>query len=140
MRPVTLEDVDIFFEHQSDPQATAMADFPSREREPHRQHWITKILANPGGLARTVMYGQEVAGNLVSWTQDGHREIGYWIGREYWGRGIASRALVLFLEDINERPLWAYVAKGNAASSRVLEKCGFKTTGEKDALLVLKLE
>ena len=42
--------------------------------------------------------------------------VGYWIGREYWGKGVASRALALFLMEVDERPLHAYVATHNAGS------------------------
>jgi len=58
------------------------------------------------------------------------REVGYWIGREFWGKGIATRALSQFLEIEKTRPLCAYVAKHNVGSRRVLEKCGFILTGE----------
>jgi RimJ/RimL family protein N-acetyltransferase len=54
--------------------------------------------------------------------------VGYWIGKEYWGRGIATAALQEFLTHLKMRPLHAYVAKHNKASIRVLEKCGFKVS------------
>ena len=53
------------------------------------------------------------------------REGGYWIDREYWGKGIATKALSRFLCQVTERPLCALVARHNTASIRVLEKCGF---------------
>jgi RimJ/RimL family protein N-acetyltransferase len=57
-------------------------------------------------------------------------EVGYWIAKPYWGKGIASEALAefsktLFLNTDIVR-LYAPVFEGNAASARVLEKCGFK--------------
>jgi RimJ/RimL family protein N-acetyltransferase len=66
----------------------------------------------------------------VSFEQSGEREVGYWIGREYWGKGIATRALSEFLGHVKVRPLYAHVAKHNIASIRVLEKCGFTISGE----------
>jgi RimJ/RimL family protein N-acetyltransferase len=62
--------------------------------------------------------------------RSGQREVGYWIGSEYWGKGIATRALAAFLEHDRTRPLHARVAKHNVASVRVLEKCGFTVIGE----------
>ena len=56
--------------------------------------------------------------------------MGYWIGKEYWGKGVATQALAQFLEDVKTRPLYAHVAKHNIASRRVLEKCGFVICGE----------
>jgi RimJ/RimL family protein N-acetyltransferase len=55
--------------------------------------------------------------------------VSYWLGKEYWGKGIATEALGLFLGIIEERPLYARAAKDNAASIRVLEKCGFVISG-----------
>jgi RimJ/RimL family protein N-acetyltransferase len=67
---------------------------------------------------------------MLSWEQSGDTLVGYWIGREYWGRGVASRALALFLLEVDERPLHAHVAAHNAGSIRVLEKCGFRIVRE----------
>lgn len=133
IRPVVESDLPIFYEHQKDPISVAMADFPSREREAHMAHWA-KIMANPSGTLRTVIFNGVVAGNIVSWDGAEGREVGYWIGREFWGRGIASRALALFLEEMTIRPLFAHVVRHNVASRRVLEKCGFVVTGVAGAL------
>ena len=67
-----------------------------------------------------------VVGNAVSWTADEGRMVGYWIGKEHWGRGIASAALRLYLDVERHRPLLATVAEHNAGSRRVLEKAGFQ--------------
>jgi RimJ/RimL family protein N-acetyltransferase len=56
---------------------------------------------------------------------EGEREVGYWLGREYWGKGIATAALAAYLKVEQQRPLHAYVAAHNIGSRRVLEKCGF---------------
>ena len=57
--------------------------------------------------------------------RDGQANVGYWISREHWGKGIASRALELLLLEVATRPLYAHVATSNGASLRVLQKCGF---------------
>src|SRR5688572_690909 len=62
----------------------------------------------------------------------GEREVGDWIGREYWGRGVGTRALSQFLDDVRTRLLYARVATHNVASLRVLEKCGFTISGRYD--------
>jgi RimJ/RimL family protein N-acetyltransferase len=71
-----------------------------------------------------------VAGNLVSWMQSGRRLFGYWIGQDFWGRGIATRALAECLPQVTQRPLFAYVARHNVGSIRVLEKCDFELAGK----------
>ena len=69
-------------------------------------------------------------GHIVGWGENGKQEVGYWIGKEYWGKGIATTAMLEFLSFQKVRPLYAHVAKHNIASLRVLEKCGFTITGE----------
>lgn len=106
-----------------------MAAFPSRDRETFMSHWA-RIMADESTMVKTILFDGKVAGNIVSWEQAGEREIGYWLGKEYWGKGIATKALALFLGIVKTRPLQARVAKHNLASRRVLEKCGFEVTGE----------
>jgi RimJ/RimL family protein N-acetyltransferase len=129
LRDVTDADLSIFFEHQLDPEGSRMAAFPSRDRDAFMGHWA-KILADQTVITKTVLFEGQVAGNVVSFEREGEREVGYWIGRDHWGKGIATRALSLFLGLDETRPLYAHVAKHNVASVRVLEKCGFRITGE----------
>jgi RimJ/RimL family protein N-acetyltransferase len=129
IREVVDEDLAVFFEHQRDPEAVAMAAFPSREWDGFLAHW-DKIRADDSTLNRTVLVDGAVAGNVASWAVDGERFVGYWIGREYWGRGVATAALGLFLDQDPERPLLAHVAVHNVGSIRVLEKCGFARTDD----------
>jgi RimJ/RimL family protein N-acetyltransferase len=107
-----------------------MAAFTARDpadRDAFMAHWA-KILADGSIIKRTVVYEGRVVGNIVCFGWQGKREVGYWIGREHWGRGIATAALAEFLRVVKERPLHAAAAKDNAASIRVLEKCGFVVT------------
>jgi RimJ/RimL family protein N-acetyltransferase len=129
LRDVIETDLSIFYEQQVDPEATRMADFPTRTREAFMAHW-TKIMADPSVQIQTILFNGEVAGNIVCFEQLGEREVGYWLGKEYWGKGVATRALEEFLKTIETRPLYAHVAKHNIGSRRVLEKCGFKVAGE----------
>jgi RimJ/RimL family protein N-acetyltransferase len=125
LRDVEADDLPLFFEHQRDPIAVAMVAFDSRDRAAFDQHWA-KLLADDSLQKKTVIVDGEVAGNIGSWTAEGTREVGYWIDRAFWGRGVATEALSAFLCLEQTRPLYAGVAKHNAASIRVLQKCGFK--------------
>jgi RimJ/RimL family protein N-acetyltransferase len=129
LRDVLASDLPIFFKQQRDPIANEMAGFPARDRDAFMAHWA-KNLPNASNIHKTILYGDQVAGNIVSWEHAGEREVGYWLGREFWGKGIATRALSLFLEQVTSRPLYAHVVKHNLASIRVLEKCGFTLTDE----------
>jgi RimJ/RimL family protein N-acetyltransferase len=131
LREVNEADLPILFEHQLDPEANNMAAFTARDpsdRAAFMAHW-TKLLADDTITKRTILFEGHVAGNIVCFEWDGKPEVGYWIGREYWGQGIATRALSEFLGVVKERPLYAAAAKDNVASIRVLEKCGFAITG-----------
>jgi RimJ/RimL family protein N-acetyltransferase len=125
LRDVEPRDLPLFFEHQRDPVAVALVVFRSRERGEFDAHWA-KILANETALTKTIVADGQVAGHIASFLRDGEREIGYWIDRALWGRGIASEALSAFLRLEQRRPLSAGVAPHNIASMRVLQKCGFR--------------
>ena len=139
LRPVTESDLPIFYLHQADQDAARMAGFPSRAEAAHRAHWH-KIMADADNILRTVVVDGEVAGNMVSFMMEGVREVGYWLGREFWGRGIASAALEQFLQEVKPRQLYAHVAKTNPGSMRVLEKCKFVLQEETEKEVIYRLE
>lgn len=129
LREVTEGDLPILFEQQLDPDAIRMAVFPARDRDAFMAHWA-KILRDETVITRTILSNGDVAGHIGSFELDGERLVGYWLGKEYWGKGIATRALSEFLDHVKKRPLYARVAKSNVGSFRVLEKCGFTISGE----------
>ena len=138
LRPVEPADLPILFEHQLDPVANAMSGVPARDRDAFMAHW-ERILADETSVIRAVVADGRVAGNVLSFIHDGRREVGYWIGREHWGGGIASAALAAFLEIETRRPLYAGVVETNLGSLRVLEKCGFQRTGSEGDMISLTL-
>ncbi len=131
LRDVRDSDLPTFFAYQSDPEANRMAAFPARDREAFTAHWA-KIRRDPGNILKTILFEGEVAGNIGSWAAGDRRFVGYWVGREAWGKGIATAALEAFVAEVKERPLHAFVAKHNLGSIRVLEKCGFIPSREDD--------
>lgn len=52
-------------------------------------------------------------------------------------RGIATRALAAFLQEVTERPLFGYTAEHNLTSMRVLQKFGFVRAGETKGVLIV---
>jgi RimJ/RimL family protein N-acetyltransferase len=142
LRKVIEADLPVFHEYECDPEAAAMAAFPPRERDAFMTHWA-KTLADDSALTWTVVCDGEVAGNIGCWETDGQTLVGYWIGRKFWGRGLATRALTELVGMVDTRPLNAYVVESNVASIRVLEKCGFTRVGEhtgEDGLQELLME
>jgi len=128
LRKTIEPDISVFFVHQLDKDAANTVAFTPKDpndREAFFAKWV-KILSNDEIEKRTIVNHEgEVAGYIVCFDRDGRREVGFWLGREHWGKGLATRALNEFLAVIQRRPLFAGAAKDNLASVRVLEKCGF---------------
>jgi RimJ/RimL family protein N-acetyltransferase len=129
LREVQPDDLEIFFQHQQDPEAVHMAAFTAKDPKDwgaFMAHWA-RIQADDNVIVRTILFGDRIAGHVLSYLdQEDRPEISYWIDRPLWNRGIATQALQRFLTKVNtSRPIFARVASDNLASRRVLEKCGF---------------
>ena len=127
----TIEDLHTLFEFQRDVTAMHLAAFtPS---DPHDKAAYlakySKFLNDPTKNTQTIRVGDEIVGSVARFFIDGDAEITYWIDRKFWGRGIASTAVRIFLEDDRTRPIYGRVAFDNHGSQRVLEKCGFVKVG-----------
>jgi RimJ/RimL family protein N-acetyltransferase len=132
IRPVIDSDLDRFFEFQRDPEAIRMAAFTADnpdDRSAFDAHWA-RIRANPLVVNRTIVLDGEIVGNAATYPDGEFLEVTYWVDRAHWGRGIASRALGLLLEDTPERPLRARAVADNLGSLRVLHKAGFVVIDE----------
>ena len=128
LREVRDEDLAVLFEQWADPVAAHMAAFTASDhmdQDAFERRW-SRIRADETKIARVIVVDGDVAGSISSWGDPAEREVTYWIGRSYWGKGIATSALTAFLTVDRSRPLHARVAHDNVASRRVLEKCGFR--------------
>lgn len=135
LRDVTQDDLPIFFLQQLDKAANFMAAFTSRDpsdRKGFLKHWEV-ILSDRNVRTKTiVLTNGQITGHVARYLdrEFGKPEVTYWIGREHWGKGIATRALSEFLTNVEKlRPIYARVASDNLGSVRVLEKCEFKMVG-----------
>src|SRR3989475_1109477 len=133
LRDVAETDLPIFFEHQRDAAANYMAAFTARDpndKEAFTAHW-KRILNDDTVTMKTIVFDGHVAGSVAKFLDKefGKPEVTYWIGKEYWGMGLATKALAKFLVEIRLRPIYGRAAKDNVASIRVMEKCGFMTLG-----------
>jgi RimJ/RimL family protein N-acetyltransferase len=131
LREVRDEDLAVLFEQWADPVAARMAAFTApdhMDRDAFERRW-SRLRADEIIINRAIVVDGEVAGTIGSWGDPAEREVTYWIGRSYWGKGIATCALNAFLTVDSSRPLHARIASDNVASQRVLEKCGFRVIG-----------
>lgn len=134
LRPTIPADLPAFFAQQLEPEAVHMAAFasPLPDLEAFSARWEQR-LGNAQHPVCTILYRSEIAGYVLSYynVEDDRAEVAYWLGKEYWGRGIATWALRTFIETVHPaQTLYARAAKDNIASLRVLEKCGFTVVGE----------
>jgi RimJ/RimL family protein N-acetyltransferase len=132
IRDIHQSDLPVFFQFQLDPEANLMAAFTAKDpidKDAFEVKW-TKMLQDKGIIIKTILYKGKVSGSILKHDWFGDQEISYWIGKEFWGRGIATQAVKLFLSDVDIRPLFARVVNDNIASIRVLERNGFVAFGQ----------
>jgi [ribosomal protein S5]-alanine N-acetyltransferase len=132
LRESSESDLEIFFENQLDEQAIYMAAFTPKDptdKEGYITKW-KKLLTDDSVNMQTILYNNQIAGSVVKFVTEGEAEITYWLGREFWGKSIATNALKQFLTIEKTRPIFGRVAFDNVVSQKVLEKCSFKKIGE----------
>lgn len=132
LRRITPADLPALYEIQTDPESNEMAGTKPRSREAFFAVWeshFTNSAINPRVIEITRTAGPEIAGSISRFPADGLDSVGYWIARQHWGKGIASRALAAFLLEEPRRPLHATAARSNAPSQHILTKCGFRLVG-----------
>lgn len=132
LREMTDDDLPILFAFEQEPEANWMAAFTAKDPADYAAflaHWA-KVRADPGITLRIILADGRPVGSVVCHAWFGDPEISYWLGREFWGQGVATRALELLLKIVTTRPIYARVVKDNHGSIRVLEKCGFTRHAE----------
>ncbi|MFD3476467.1 GNAT family N-acetyltransferase [Streptomyces sp. NPDC058695] len=131
LRAVEESDVRVFFRHMNDPEAARVAAFVSprgSDWDHFEAHW--KRIRSSSDVVRAVVADGELVGSAAVYGEPGDLQVTYWIDRAHWGRGLATAALRALLAEVPERPLHARAATDNIGSLRVLEKCGFRVTGQ----------
>jgi RimJ/RimL family protein N-acetyltransferase len=135
LRDVLDEDLNIFFQHLSDPVANKMAAFTAKDpsdRKAFDEKW-KRIRSSKETVIKTILFDEKVAGHIAKFLMLGKPEISYWIGKELWGKGIVTRACRMLLNELEQRPLYARAASDNVGSIKVLDKCGFGKIGTERA-------
>ena len=109
-----------------------MAAFVGKDRHDRAAfdaHW-KRIMDSTANVNKTILLGEEIAGHISCYPHEGELEVTYWLGKNHWGKGVATQALKKLLQEITHRPLFARAAKDNIRSIRVLQKSDFKIIGE----------
>ena len=131
LRPIDDSDLDALFEQMRDPESVRMAAFtvPDPDDRVAFDLHMAKLRTSPDVIPRAVTYDGRLVGSVGAFVVDGVTEVTYWMDRSIWGRGVAGRSLILLLDLVPTRPLYARAAADNAASHRVLRKAGFTIVG-----------
>ena len=116
LRNVEDRDLEVFFDHQADPQAVEMAAFPARDRDQFTAHWA-KIRADDTLVVRTIVADGMVAGNIGSWPQDGQQFLGYWrVGGDNLNGWPNQPSSSRFAGTLHEFTLWQYPLPASAVT------------------------
>ena len=126
-----IDDLDTLFQFQLDFEANYLAAFTPKDPT-DKIGYIEKysrFLTDSTINMMTIKINNEIVGSISKFVMEGDNEITYWIDKKYWGKGIATTALEMFLKIVSNRPLFGRVAYDNFGSQKVLEKAGFVKIG-----------
>ena len=136
LRPWQETDAQKLYEYAKDPDVGPPAGWPPHTSEEDSQEIIRNVLSAPETYAVCLKEGTAVGsiglkrkGNTDMTDRDDECELGYWIGKPYWGQGLipeAARELLRYaFEELKMRAVWCGYYEGNEKSRRVQEKLGF---------------
>lgn len=131
LKPTEVADLEHLFQFQLDKEGGYLAAFMPKDHADKAAYLakMTPLLNNPTVNTRTIFVNNSIVGSIAKFEMEGNAEITYWIDRNFWGKGIGTKALSNFLDIENARPLFGRVAFDNFGSQRILEKCGFEKIG-----------
>ena len=131
LRPTVTADLDTLFQFQIDKEGGYLAAFMPKNPTDKLSYInkYTKLLNDETVNHQTIILDKNIVGSVSKFIIEGDTEITYWIDRKYWGKGIATKALEIFLSLESSRPIFGRVAFDNFGSQKVLEKCGFIKIG-----------
>lgn len=155
-------DAEALYKYASDPDVGPRAGWPPHKSIDESLEVIRTFFNNGTTWAIVLKETNEAIGAMGYFTQATSNipigkddcEVGYWVGKPHWNKGICTEALRMMLDYcINIKHfdnIWCDHFTGNPASGRVMEKCGFKDTrklnrcsnllgGDKDMVKIYKL-
>ena len=137
LRPWRVADAEELFEHASDPQIGPAAGWPPHRSVGESRGAILGVLSAPETYAICLKESGRLVGciclkepnPLIGSAGENDLEVGYWVGRAYWGLGFAPEALRALVAhafgELSCPVLWCGHYGGNEKSRRCMEKCGF---------------
>ena len=150
LRPWQEQDAEALYTYASDPEVGPSAGWPPHTSVDNSREIIKNVLSKPETYAVCLKDGTPIGsiglhlnGSTDMTDRDDECELGYWIGKLYWGQGLipeASRALLRYaFEELGMRAVWCGYYEGNEKSRKVQTKLGFvyqhKTEGLEVSLM-----
>ena len=141
-RPWSVDDAEELFALASDPDVGPRAGWPPHQSVEESREVIRTVFASDHVWALVEKSTGHIVGCMGYYTHEESNigiaeeeaEVGYWIGKPYWNRGLCTEALRAMVDycfnTIGYLTLWSDFFVDNPASGRVMEKCGFRDTGE----------
>ena len=142
LRPWQESDAEALYKYASDPEVGPRAGWPPHKSVEESLEIIHTVFNNDTTWAIELKETGEAIGAMgyipSSGTKlparEGEPLVGYWVGKPFWNQGICTDALALMIVHIHQqtniKSLISSHFLDNPASGRVMEKCGFKPTGE----------
>lgn len=138
LRPWEDSDAESLFEYAKDPDVGPIAGWPSHQSVEESRGVIRDVFSGAEAYAVCLKADNKAIG-AIELMLNGHThmtdkddecELGYWIGKPFWGQGLIPEAAEELLrrafEDIGMKKVWCGYYEGNEKSKRVQEKCGFR--------------
>lgn len=139
LRPWRESDAESLYKYAKDPAIGPIAGWPPHTSVEDSLNVIRTMFSAPETYAVVLKEAGEPVGSAGIMSGEGlhsaemkadEGEIGYWIGRPYWGQGLIPEAVRCLLqrcfEDLGMSAVWCGYYDGNTKSRRVMDKCGFR--------------
>ncbi len=134
LRPLKEEDAEDLYEYAKDPAVGPITGWPPHRSPEESREIIRRVLSGAECYALCLKTDGRAIGVIELMPAPGgresERELGYWLGRPFWGRGLMPEAARELLrrafEDLGVTKVWCGYYEGNRKSERVQEKCGFR--------------
>lgn len=134
LRPWREEDAEDLYKYASDSDIGPAAGWPPHTSVENSREIIRTVLSEPETYAVCLREDGRAIGSIGLHRKDlaeadDEYELGYWIGKAFWGRGLIPEAAQELLrhafEDLGMNRIWCGYYDGNVKSRRVQEKLGF---------------
>lgn len=144
LRPWEEADAEECFKYAVDPEIGSPCGWPAHTSVEDSRNVIKNVLNGPECYAICLKENGKPIGSIelmlheksIKTQGDNECELGYWLGKPYWGKGIIPEAAKELLrrafEDLGKEKVWCGYYEGNEKSKRVQEKLGFTYYGRKE--------